>query len=367
MSKKSIFLNISDIASFIGQNIYDFITPFERLWKRCDTEFYNSIINKNKQQLLDMQLALHKLEGLSNSIKDDLDSKRITKRQYTLRINRLEKESLKIKNEYSNLETIIDNIDLDQKQRLTKQIGRENIDLVQSNSLETQDKRDNIAAIIKQLDISDDKKNILFKESESFINKNHGTLKEDSAIQMYERRSNLKLDTSQQFFKKQLNREDSSINWFIGGKVDGLYIDKENPKLSHIVEVKNRTRGFFTSLRDYEKTQIHMYMYILSIPVAKLVEKYENQIRITVIYQDNDYLNNILSDLNVFINRFNDFLQDSNLKTKYVSSNLDEKKILIRRLYLNEINEISNTRLISNSNDVISNSSENNCLINDDL
>lgn len=346
MSKKSIFLNISDIASFIGQNIYDYVTPFERLWKRCDKEFYTSIINQNKQKLSDMQLALHKLEVDKKSIELELDSKLITKRQYSLRINRLEKESLKIKEDHVNLETIIDNIDLDQKQRLTKQIGKESIDLVQSNNIETQDKRDNITAIIKDLAISDDKKNVLLKESQSFINKNHGTLKEDSAIQMYEKRSAVKLDVSQQFFKKQLHQENSDcIDWFIGGKVDGLYIDKSNPKRSYIVEVKNRTRGFFTSLRDYEKTQIHMYMYILSIPIAKLVEKYENQIRITVIHQDDDYLNNILCDLAIFIHNFNNFLNDPVLKTKYTSSNLDEKKIILKRLYLNKITEVVNKRI----------------------
>ena len=39
-----IYLNISQIASFVGQNHYDYITPFNVLWKRYDTENYNKLI-----------------------------------------------------------------------------------------------------------------------------------------------------------------------------------------------------------------------------------------------------------------------------------------------------------------------------------
>lgn len=377
MSKQKIFLFTSDIASFIGQNIYDFVTPFERLWKRCDAESYNNLINTSKKNLLEIQTKLQTLQVEKTTLKDDLDSKQITQRQYTLRINKIEKESVKVKDQYTELETKIDSIDLNQEQRLKKTIGEDNIKLVQSKTIETKDKRENITAVIEKLSISDDKKRILLKESESFINKTHGTLKEDSAIEMYEKRFGVKLNTSQEFFKKQLNIKlptneftgtlptnelAGTFDWFVGGRVDGLYIDETDSSKSYIVEVKNRTRGFFNTLRDYEKTQIHVYMYMLSIPMAKLVEKYENQIRITVIYQDDNYLNDILYYLDIFITNFDKkFLNDSTLKTKFVSSNAEEKKILLRRLYLNDITQATNTRLLADD------SEDETCLINDDL
>ena len=364
MSKQKIFLFTSDIASFIGQNIYDFVTPFERLWKRCDTESYNNLINTSKKNLLEIQTKLQHLEVERTTLKDNLDSKRITQRQYTLRVNKIEKESVKVKDQYTELETKIENIDLNQEQRLKKTIGEDNIKLVQSKTIETKDKRENITAVIEKLSISDDKKRILLKESESFINKTHGTLKEDSAIEMYEKRFGVKLNTSQEFFKKQLNiTASSTFDWFIGGRVDGLYIDEIDPVKSYIIEVKNRTRGFFNTLRDYEKTQIHVYMYMLSIPMAKLVEEYENQIRITVIYQDNDYLNDILHYLDIFVTNFDKkFLNDSTLKEKFVSSNAEEKKILLRKLYLNDITQATNTRLLADDSE-----EDETCLINDDL
>jgi hypothetical protein len=364
MSKQKIFLFTSDIASFIGQNIYDFVTPFERLWKRYDAESYNNLINTSKKNLLEIQTKLQTLQVERTTLKDDLDSKQITQRQYTLRINKIEKESVKVKDQYTELETKIDSIDLNQEQRLKKTIGEDNIKLVQSKTIETKDKRENITAVIEKLSISDDKKRILLKESESFINKTHGTLKEDSAIEMYEKRFGVKLNTSQEFFKKQLNIKSGAgtFDWFVGGRVDGLYIDETDSSKSYIVEVKNRTRGFFNTLRDYEKTQIHVYMYMLSIPMAKLVEKYENQIRITVIYQDDNYLNDILYYLDIFITNFDKkFLNDSTLKAKFVSSNAEEKKILLRRLYLNDITQATNTRLLADD------SEDETCLINDDL
>lgn len=365
--KKKVFLFTSDIASFIGQNTYDFVTPFERLWKRCDTESYNQIINKSKKELLDKHVEISLLQKQQNDLKTDLESKVITKRQYTLRFNKLQKGIDELKVISETLETKIDNIDLTQEQRLKKSIGEENVKLVQSVSVETDEKRDNITNVIKNLDISDQKKKILMKESESFINKTHGTLKEDSAINIYESRFGIKLDTSQDFFKKRLElKESSNFEWYIGGRVDGLYRDLDKKDGSYIIEVKNRTRGFFSSLRDYEKTQIHLYMYMLSIPVAKLVEKYKDQIRITVIHQDDEYLNDILTHLEIFVSNFETrFLNDDLAKTSFVSCNPMEKQNFIRKLYLNQINDCINKKLQTQLGDDLDDDAD--CLIDDDL
>ena len=259
--KQKIFLYISDIAAYIGQNQYDFVTPFERLWKRCDTNNYKEIISLNKNSLINLQLELKNLEHEKILLDDDLNTKRITKRQYNLLVKNKDLEIKKEVEKIEELETKIDTIDLNQEERLT----------------------------------------------ESFINKTHGTLKEDSAIKMFEKRFNVTLDTSQKFYKHRLKISDESkFDWYIGGKMDGIYKDQ------YIVEVKNRMRGFFNTLRDYEKTQIHIYMHLLQIPLSKLVEKYENNIRITTIYQNNDYLKDILEYLNVFITHFEkDFLNNT--------------------------------------------------------
>lgn len=345
--KKKIFLYISDIAAYIGQNQYDFVTPFERLWKRCDTSNYNQIISSNKNDLVNLQLELKTLEKEKDLLEDDLNQKRITKRQYNTLVKKKDDQIKKEVEKIEDLENKIDNIDLNQEQRLTKVIGKENINKIRSEKIETCDKKENINALLESMDITEDKRKVLKKESESFINKTHGTLKEDSAIEMFEKRFNIKLDTSQEFYKHRLKISDySKFDWYIGGKMDGIYRDPNGEKESYIVEVKNRMRGFFTSLRDYEKTQIHIYMHLLDIPLSKLVEKYENKIRITTIYKDDEYLKNILEYVNIFITNFeNEFLNNTQVKIKYVSSDTYDKQKLLQNLYLNEINNKINQKI----------------------
>jgi hypothetical protein len=334
MSKKKIFLYASDIAAYIGQNHYDFVTPFERLWKRCDLESYNRIINLAKNVLTEKQLEIEVIDTKKNILENDLLDKKITQRQYTLAINKLKKKELEIKVTASNLEQKIDNIDLNQQQRLEKVIGKDSIDKMQSSNIETDDKRIEITSILDKLDISHDKKQLLKKESESFINKTHGTLKEDDAISMYEKKFNVKLDTSQKFNMVNISI-DSNFEWYICGKVDGLYINEDD---NYIVEVKNRTKSFFTTLRDYEKTQIQLYMYMLNMNKAKLVEKYKDKIRITIVYKDQEYQDNIVKYLSIFIKNFESrFINDDDAKTNFVNKTSDDKKIYLKKLYLNDI------------------------------
>ena len=75
MSKQKVFLYASDIAAYIGQNKYDYITPFERLWKRCDSICYNKIINSSKNEIKEHQLKIENLEKQNDLLKNDLNNK----------------------------------------------------------------------------------------------------------------------------------------------------------------------------------------------------------------------------------------------------------------------------------------------------
>ena len=367
-TKKKIFLYPSDIAAYIGQNQYDYVTPFEKLWKRCDTDSYNEIINQNKEILVSNKKEMEKLDLQRDNLKSDLDDNKITERQYKLRVKKIDEENKKVVEKTTILENNIDSIDLNQEERLIKTIGQENVTLLQSKTVETEDKKISITAVLENMNISKDKKNLLKRETESFINKTHGTLREDSAIEMYEKKFNVKLDTSQKFFKQCIcnsmndSGQATDFEWYIGGRLDGLYIDDLKPENSYIIEVKNRMRGFFTTLRDYEKTQIHLYMYLLNIPVAKLIEKYQNKIRITVIYQDDEYLKNILSYLDIFIQNFETkFLNNTESKVTFVNNTNDQKKIFCKNLYLNDIYNEINRKLCQD--DLDNEEDEDDCLI----
>jgi hypothetical protein len=353
MNKQKIFLYISDIASYIGQNKWDYVTPFERLWKRCDKDGYNLILESTKKHINERVLEIKILDKEVELLNNDLLNKKITKRQWESKTGKLNDQKTNTLTEITNLNSRVNEIDLNQKQKLEKVLGKENIESIESKDIETDNKKENVSKIIDTMQISDIEKKHLIKETESFINKTHGTLKEESAIEIYEKKFNIKLNTSQEFYKYRLNISNTSqFEWYVGGKVDGLYIDKDDKSKSYIVEVKNRTRGFFSTLRDYEKTQIQLYMHILDISFSKLVEKYNNNIRITLIYRDDSYIKDILTYLEIFINNFeSNFINNNEKQRDFVLSDNDRKKVFLKKLYLNDITHKTNMKILEMTND----------------
>lgn len=346
MSKQKIFLNISEIAAYIGQNKYDFVTPFERIWKRSDWEYYNKILNLTKNEMtvtnLELDIVLQKKKLLTN----DLADKKITKRQYTTQCTKLDLIEENTKEKVLALEKQIDNISLTQTDKIIKVLGKDILNDINNNSIETDTKRITASNLIKSMNLTNDKKELMLKETESLINKTHGTLKEDSAIKLFEDKFNLKLDTTQ-IYNKQLFKVnfESKYDWYIGGKVDGLYIT-ENPEECFVVEVKNRTKGFFSNLRDYEKTQIQLYIWLLNLPQARLVEKFNERIRNTLIYRDNSYINEIMESLQIFVKNFETkFLNNEKNKIEYIKKPNEEKNIFLKQLYLIEIEQSLNKKL----------------------
>lgn len=347
-SKPKIFLFASEIASFIGQNKWDCITPFERLWKKCDKTNYESIVNTNLQEIETIKESINELEVQKVDLLNSLENKEITQRQYSLRLNKINKLKEERTEEIQTKETKIDEIHLTQQQKLEKYLGKDIIEHIGDKNIETENKRTVVNELIENLNLDDKRMGKIKQHAESFINKTHGTLKEDDAISIFEKKFKVKLDVSQQFNKKYLESISSKSNfdWYICGKVDGLYINEEDSSKNYIVEVKNRTRGFFNNLRDYEKTQIQLYIWMLGVPISKLVEKHESKIRITEVYKDRTWINNILEYLEIFINAFeNSFLNNEELKKNYTMSEKEEKERILKRLYLNPIQQYINNKI----------------------
>lgn len=347
MSKQKIFLNISEIAAYIGQNKYDFVTPFERIWKRSDWECYSRILDLTKNEMTKINLELDIVLEKKKLLTDELFNKKITKKQYTLSCKELESVEEKTKEKVLILEKQIDNISLTQTDKIIKVLGNDILNDINNNCIETDTKRITASNLIKSMNLTNDKKELMLKETESLINKTHGTLKEDSAIKLFEDKFKIKLDTSQ-IYNKQLFKVnfDSKYDWYIGGKVDGLYIN-ENPEECFVVEVKNRTKGFFSNLRDYEKTQIQLYIWLLNLPQARLVEKFNDRIRNTLIYRDDVYINeNILDSLQIFVKNFETrFLNNEKNKLDYITKQNEEKNIFLKQLYLIEIEQSLNKKI----------------------
>lgn len=369
MYKRAVYLNISDIASFIGQNKWDFVTPFERLWKRCDHAGYQTALATLQERLHVQKVELVKLEQEQMTLQSELEQKKITKRQFTIANSKIdaEKQELSVKVE-DNVDKI-EKIDLTQQQFLERVVGKELMTTMQDAVIETNDKRVHMQEAIDKLEVSKEKKENIRKQTESFINKTHGTIKEQGAIEMFEEKFKVKLDTTQDYFKRKIDAAsaNSAFDWYIGGKMDGIFKDGEDPSGNYVVEVKNRTKSFFSSIRDYELTQIQMYMWIADMPKAYLVEKYGNKIRTTRVYKDEAYLNNVLDYLKIFVSSFEtDFLEQQEVKNDYVSHTDVEKKGILRRMYINRIQDEINRRLELALESDLDSDSDDECLIKSD-
>lgn len=255
---QTTLLNVSDIATYVGQNKWNTIEKFESLWKKCSPISYRKAIDYlEKNNISSLSLQKTPEEILRIKIGDDI-------------VNQIKKEN---------------NVDYTTK--------------------------------INELNTSAQTKEKLILSAKSIENRYCGIRRECGALDYFEKEYNVKVDRSQKLIQKNINK----IRIF--GRLDGLY----NEKI--IVEVKNRMNGFFDSLRDYEKTQIQMYMWITGLDESKLVEQYQGKIKVTEIKYDNEYMEIIIKKLNTYLDNFYIFINDENKMNQYVLMNDNEKKIFI--------------------------------------
>lgn len=336
-TKTRVFLNISEIASFIGQNVYDFVTPFERVFKKYDKTVWKMFENQTRNQVSKYKILLEKLQEekmLLEKIKQV-----ISPEEYTLKSKQLVHDNDLISDAMSQKNSLVQS----ESELIQEALGEDTIKTISSCDISTETKRELVNKDISELMVSDSKKSELKKQTESVINKTHGTLQEQSAIEMFEKQNNVKLDTSQAYNYFEFKQTDNFV-WCIGGKMDGIYKGEPEP---FVVEVKNRTRSFFNSLRDYEKTQIQLYMVTANVGKAKLVERFKNKIRTTDIYRDDDYIDRIEKRLEIFVRNMDLFIKKcaESEKQDYFNGTNDQKILFIRKLYLNEINTLENKQL----------------------
>lgn len=186
---------------------------------------------------------------------------------------------------------------------------------------------------INTLDIAEDKKAELKVNMESLVNTSFGVYNEFGALDLYELNTKIKLNKDQQYNSKQIYSTDK-YNWLVGGKVDGICDSK-------IVEVKTRTKCFFKNIRDYENTQMQLYMYIYERDLTDLVEYLPQnrvKIKISTIKKNKRDFEKIVSNLQIFIHCFEEFLNYP-IEKKYEFYNMGtfDKKEFLTSLYLDKM------------------------------
>jgi hypothetical protein len=338
---KEYFLWISNVASYVGQNKWDIVTPFETLWKKIDKLGYNQAMALMEETILHHNIHIQTLVDQKEKIKIDVENKLLTKRQGALALNKIEKELEPLNKKLHTLQNSVDEVVLSKHDKLKKEFGDELITTLHDSSISLDKKKESLKQFVESKtqtltgqNLDKHSKSEFVDDINSLINKQHGTEKELSAIEQFEQQYNCKLDVSQQFIKKCIHTyktDTHNVKWYICGKMDGI-----NHLDNYVVEVKNRTKSFFSTLRDYEKTQIQLYMLMIDFDQAKLVEKFKSKIRVTDVLRDQEYIDEIIAKLKIFIEGMTHFVSvNSEDKKNFLMS--QEKEKFLHNLFLDNV------------------------------
>jgi hypothetical protein len=129
------------------------------------------------------------------------------------------------------------------------------------------------------------------------------------------------------FYKSQIGvieNEYGSFPWFIGGKIDGITQDRKT-----LIEIKNRVNRLFRVIPQYESIQIQMYLQLLGLEKAILVECLKTKER-SVLHEDVNVIsvnrdsytweNDISPRLEGFVDFIIRIIHDTDLQDKYLKS-----------------------------------------------
>jgi hypothetical protein len=274
-----ICISVSQIAILIRECPYgSLIDMIKQIWKKYDLADYKKkikLFEKTKKIKIETIDQWDKLENLSYKLNFPTLKTQTTSLMSVSSKKELEKQQEEIINKIQN---------------------------IQSNEG------------VLDIDLENDKK-ILIKLFTSFTNRGFGQKNEEIVIEKYQEITNTKIFDKQKVVIGRIRKatEEHPINWFIKGKIDGL--TKTSPSETILVEIKNRTKTLFKTLKDYEKPQIQCYMKLLGLKKAHLVEhiKEEDTNIITVDFE-NEYWNSVLDKLKRFITFFYDFLKDTQMQ-----------------------------------------------------
>ena len=166
-----------------------------------------------------------------------------------------------------------------------------------------------------------EEKKVLKKNLESLGNRNFGINHENNVLKLFEEKRGARVMEDTRFYKRKLFSTDS-LNWFIGGRIDGIMED------GTIVEIKNRIYRMFYRLRDYERVQIQSYMYIFRAERGVLVESKGGQINMIDVEFNDDGYEEIKNRIRRFADFFGEFIGNFEMKKKLLVGTDEEKECL---------------------------------------
>jgi hypothetical protein len=267
--KTKINLRISEISSIIGYNPYANIKPIIlRMWKKAnENDYYDTTLNLVQKNIIDNPFIRDEDVIIHHSKKYNINIKT------QLKTCRTAKTSSELKNNTKNL-----------------------MDTINNNKT-----------------ISKQDKNTIQTSLHMLTKTNYGQYHEDSVITLYSEINNMKVGGQQKYLNKKIGMS-YSYEWYITGRVDGIRED------NILIEVKNRINRLFMVLKPYENVQIQIYLNLLKLKTAHLVECFKNDTETSINVIEVNYDVKLWKDIKLKIQLFIDFF--------YIFTKTDELKYL---------------------------------------
>jgi len=118
----------------------------------------------------------------------------------------------------------------------------------------------------------------------------HGTRSEDRTADKVTDETGVTLVKDNAFYTLPLLETEDGTTFHVTGKIDRIEVDADGRRT--LVEIKNRTRCLFKTLRDYENVQIQVYLRMLGLYRGKLIEQYNNKTNTITVTRDEEIWDN---------------------------------------------------------------------------
>lgn len=126
----------------------------------------------------------------------------------------------------------------------------------------------------------------------------HGTRSEDKTSDKVEKDTGARLVRDDAFYNLDVCTL-GHTKFVICGKIDRIEEKEDGSRV--LVEIKNRTNRLFRRVVDYEFIQIQVYLQMLGLVHARLVEQYNNQVLSHHVDRDEEmWVNEVMPSLREF-------------------------------------------------------------------
>lgn len=143
--------------------------------------------------------------------------------------------------------------------------------------------------------LNDEQKAEVIEHIRSKVYTTHGTRSEDKTSDKVETEEGARFVRDDSFYRLDVCKL-GETQYVIMGRVDRI---EERPDGSKVlVEIKNRANRLFNSVPEYEFIQIQVYLQMLGLVHARLVEQYNNQVKSHDVDRDEEtWTNELLPEL----------------------------------------------------------------------